>query len=66
MLYIQNFLLFLFLENKANGYLRYGEMLLRLSEFHQFSMQHNVAISEVMTNHPELVVPQLYAEMYGS
>ncbi|KAK3796166.1 hypothetical protein RRG08_018163 [Elysia crispata] len=53
------------IENFPNGSLRLGQMLLRLSEFSQFSMQHNMAVLQVMTKHPTLVIPQLYAEMYS-
>uniref|UniRef100_A0A182YVP7 Uncharacterized protein n=1 Tax=Biomphalaria glabrata TaxID=6526 RepID=A0A182YVP7_BIOGL len=52
--------------NFPNGDLRFGEMLLRLSEFSQFSMQHNISVSLVITKHSQLHIPQLYAEMYNS
>ncbi|KAK0041258.1 nuclear receptor subfamily 1 group D member 2 [Biomphalaria pfeifferi] len=52
--------------NFPNGDLRFGEMLLRLSEFSQFSMQHNISVSLVITKNSQLHIPQLYAEMYNS
>ncbi|RUS87101.1 hypothetical protein EGW08_005177, partial [Elysia chlorotica] len=52
-------------ENFPKGSLRFGQMLLRLSEFSQFSLQHNMAVFQVMTKHPSLAIPQLYAEMYS-
>ncbi|KAH9507296.1 hypothetical protein Btru_056861 [Bulinus truncatus] len=41
-------------------------MLLRLSEFSHFSMQHSVAVSLAITKNSQLHIPQLYAEMYNS
>ncbi|XP_059154799.1 uncharacterized protein LOC131940188 [Physella acuta] len=54
------------IENFPNGSLRFGEMLLRLSEFSQFSMQHNIAVGLVITKNSQLHIPQLYAEMYNT
>ncbi|GFN82368.1 Zinc finger protein [Plakobranchus ocellatus] len=53
------------LENFPSGSLRFGQLLLRLSEFSQFSMQHQMAVVQVMTKNPHLNIPQLYAEMYN-
>ncbi|GFR71482.1 nuclear receptor ROR-beta [Elysia marginata] len=52
-------------DNFPNGALRFGQTLLRLSEFSQFAMQHNVAVGQVIAKRPTLTVPQLYAEMYS-
>ncbi|CAL1529401.1 unnamed protein product [Lymnaea stagnalis] len=54
------------IESFSNGSLRFGEMLLRLSEFSQFSMQHNISVGLAITKNSQLHIPQLYAEMYNS
>ncbi|XP_005103360.2 uncharacterized protein LOC101857659 [Aplysia californica] len=54
------------IDNFPNGSLRFGEMMLRLTEYYQFSMQHNTAVGNILSKHPHLAVPQLYAEMYAS
>lgn len=51
-------------EHFPNGSFRFSEMLLRLSEFSQFGMEHNIAVGLVITKNPQLHIPQLYAEMY--
>ena len=49
----------------SNGELRYGLILLRLSEFHNFTLKHNITMSELFSENPDLHVPELYREMFG-
>ena len=56
---------FLSTETSPFGIEKFGEMLLYLSEFYQYTIEHNKAIVEMFQKHPYLAQTELFHEMFG-